>query len=236
MKVLFLGIDALDRLLISELADELPNIRALQEHGTALPVRSTFPPDSDTAWATISTGMNPAQHGIVRFVDPLQKSYEILNVGSQNEVLRGRTFWERIGAAGYKAHAIFPHLCHPVWPTPGLMVARSSTGDGVQATAPDVLAGYPEPEIIDGIHGFPDGNEKGLTRRAQQLTRLARADADFALSLLEDLEWDLFFVYWSTLDAIGHFFWSYYDPTDPRFAEGHPLQSVIPETYRLYDG
>ncbi len=88
---------------------------------------STFPPDSDTAWATISTGMNPAQHGIVRFVDPLEKSYQILNVGSDNEVLRGKTFWEILGRVGLKAHAIFPHLGYPIWEMPGHPASWTST-------------------------------------------------------------------------------------------------------------
>ena len=78
MKVLLLGIDALDRLLIEKFASSLPNLTRLRESEVNLNVHSTFPPDSDTAWATIATGLNPAQHGVVRFVDPLEKSYQIL--------------------------------------------------------------------------------------------------------------------------------------------------------------
>ena len=129
MKVLLLGIDALDRLLLEQLATDLPNLTALRQQAVNLKVKSTFPPDSDTAWATISTGLNPAQHGIVRFVDPLEKSYQILNVGSKNEILQGQTFWDIIGQAGYQAHAIFPHLCYPIWSTPGVMVARELPGE-----------------------------------------------------------------------------------------------------------
>src|ERR687886_1137958 len=133
MKVLVLGIDALDSALLEEFAADLPNLTALRTGGASLKLRSTFPPDSDTAWATIATGLNPAQHGIVRFVDPLEKSYQILNVGSANEVLRGKTFWELAGRAGLKSYAIFPHLCYPVWPVPGTMVARGSSVAGVES-------------------------------------------------------------------------------------------------------
>ena len=72
MKVLVLGIDALDCELLMKFADELPNITQLRNKAKQLKVLSTFPPDSDTAWATIATGLNPAQHGIVRFVDVTQ--------------------------------------------------------------------------------------------------------------------------------------------------------------------
>ncbi len=236
MKVLLLGIDALDHLILEELADDLPNFTTLRRNGTDLKVKSTFPPDSDTAWATISTGLNPAQHGVVRFVDPLEKSYQILNIGSSNEALKGKTFWDIIGQAGHDAHAIFPHLCYPVWSTPGVMVARGSSVVDVQATVPDVLDEYPNPDLLLGVRGLPDSGVAALTRHSQKLAALAQNDAEFALKLLKKLDWDVFFVYWSTLDAIGHFFWNYYDPDDPGFVEGHPLQHIIPDTYKLYDG
>jgi len=235
MKVLLLGIDALDCILLDQLADRLPNLTGLSESGTSMRVRSTFPPDSDTAWATISTGLNPAQHGIVRFVDPLEKSYQILNAGIDNSILRGKTFWEIIGRAGYKTFSIFPHLCYPIWPTPGVMVARGSNVVDVQATHPNILEDYPNPAILPGVRGFPEAGIGGLSEHASKLTELAHADAEFALRLMQKHEWDLFFAYWSTLDAIGHFFWSYFDPNDPSFTEGHPLQSVIPDAYKLYD-
>lgn len=235
MKVLLLGIDALDRLLLEQFAGDLPTLNAMRTSATSLPVKSTFPPDSDTAWATIMTGLNPAQHGIVRFVDPLEKSYQLLNVAKDNSILRGKTFWEIIGQAGYKAHAIFPHLCYPVWPTPSTMVARSSAGAGIQSTIPELLAHYPSQEMIAGVNGFPDPGISALAERSRLLTKLTMADAEFGLRLMDILEWDLFFVYWSTLDAIGHFFWSYFDPDDPGFQEGHPFQQIIPDTYKLYD-
>lgn len=235
MKILFLGIDALDSEHLERFAEHLPTLTRLRAEAASRPLRSTFPPDSDTAWATISTGMNPAQHGIVRFVDPLEKSYQILNVGSRNDILRGKTFWELLGKAGKKAIAVFPHLCYPVWDTPGLMIARGSSEAGVQATEPAVLAGYPEPRVLLGVRGFPERSVTAMQAYASRLRELAQADAEFALKLMREREWDLFFVYWSTLDAVGHFFWSYFDKTDPGFVEGHSLQEVILETYKQYD-
>jgi predicted AlkP superfamily phosphohydrolase/phosphomutase len=235
MKVLVLGIDALDSALLQEFAADLPNLTALRDRGGSLKLRSTFPPDSDTAWATIATGLNPAQHGIVRFVDPLEKSYQILNVGSSNEVLHGRTFWEIAARAGYKAHAIFPHLGYPLWGTPGMMVVRGSTVADVQANPPSILQEYPDPQALTGVRGFPDRSMAAMATYTQKLTALAEADANFALRLMQKHPWDLCFVYWSTLDATGHFFWNYFDSQDPHFVDGHPLQAVLPNTYKLYD-
>ena len=99
-RVLILGIDALDCELIREFAAELPNISRLRQRAVQLKVRSTFPPDSDTAWATIMTGLNPAHHGIVRFIDPLEKTYQIHNQAVDNEILHGKTFWDVAESSG----------------------------------------------------------------------------------------------------------------------------------------
>ena len=234
-RVLFLGIDAMDRELVDRFSGDLPHVSALQRQGTAMRVRSTFPPDSDTAWATISTGLSPAQHGVVRFVDPLEKTYQILNVGSLNEPLQGKTFWELVGQAGYKAYALFPHLCYPIWDVPATMVARGSAVAGVAATPPEVLDGYPNPEVLLGVRGFPDRTPAAMREYARKLKALALADAEFGLRVMQQYEWDLFFIYWSTIDATGHFFWNYFDPTDPGYEAGNQFESVIPETYKTYD-
>ena len=156
MKVLVLGIDALDCELLQKFADDLPNISHLRTQAKQLKVLSTFPPDSDTAWATIATGLNPAQHGIVRFVDPLEKSYQIINQSIDNKILHGKTFWEIAARHGYKTFAIFPHLCYPLWDGPGAVVVRGSNVADVQARPKEILCEYPDPSLLMGVRGFPD--------------------------------------------------------------------------------
>lgn len=235
MRVLLVGIDALDRRLLASYAPHLPTFTALRTGACCKPVRSTFPPDSDTAWTTIMTGLNPAEHGIVHFVDPLAKSYQMMNVGSRNDVLRGRTFWDRLGRAGYRAHALFPHLGFPLWPTPGMMIARSPVSDEVQAEPPAMLDDYPDPRALPGVRGFPERTVTGMQTYARRLADQARADAAFALRLMAKHRWDLFFVYFSTLDTISHFFWSYADRESAAYAAGHPLEQVLLDTYKRYD-
>jgi len=235
MKVLFLGIDALDSDLLTRFSDRLPNFKRFLTTAVRLDVASTFPPDSDTAWATISTGLNPAQHGYVKFVDPLEKSYRIMNTDEDNSILHGNTFWDILGRAGFSACAVFPHLCYPIWETPAVMICRGKLNPDVQATNPELLAHYPDAEILPGIRGFPDRSFSGMSDYYRTLTRIAEADAKFGLSLLKEKNWDLFFIYWSTIDAIGHFFWSTFDENDPFYDPGNPFREVIADTYRLYD-
>lgn len=53
--------------------------------------------------------------------------------------------------------------------------------------------------------------------------------------LLEDLEWDLFFVWFPALDCIEHFFWRFSDHDDPSYPGPNPFQSSIKEFYVLID-
>jgi predicted AlkP superfamily phosphohydrolase/phosphomutase len=235
VKVLVLGIDALDCELLQKFVDDLPNFSRLRRQAKQLKVVSTFPPDSDTAWATIATGLNPAQHGIVRFVDPLEKSYQIINQSIDNAILRGKTFWEIAAMHGYQSYAIFPHLGYPIKDGPGAVVVRGSNVADVQSRPEDLVSDYPDSSLLMGVRGLPNRGMRGMIEYADQLTRLAITDAEFALQILKKRTWDLFFVYWSTIDAIGHFFWRYFDPADPGFEEENPLQSVIPDTYQLFD-
>lgn len=235
MRLLVLGIDALDADLLRRFQERLPNFRALAQSGRQFAVRSTFPPDSDTAWATIVSGLNPAQHGIVRFLDPLEKSLEIQTTAVDNTVLRGKTFWEILGHAGYRTLAVFPHLGYPVWDVPGVMIARGSAVAEVQAWPTSALELYPEPEILSGVRGFPARGTRGLEVFAASLRRQAFCDAEFASRLMQSKPWDLCFVYWSTIDAVGHFFWADFDPHDPGHVAGNRFEGLIPEAYSWFD-
>lgn len=236
MKLLVLGIDALDRLLLEQFLGEMPNFAEMIGRGNLLPIVSTFPPDSDTAWATIYTGMNPAEHGIVRFVDPLEKSYLIQNERVDNEVLQGNTFFDVLNTNGIRAHAIFPHLCYPAWDTGGIIVSRATDVSDIQAKPPEILDMYPNASIMEGVRGFPDRSRGGMKLFIERHREQAFADAEFAISIMKNSDWDLFFVYWSTLDAISHFFWSHHDKSDPLHQPGNEFEGTIKSAYKWFDG
>ena len=66
-KVSVIGIDSMDSLLLLKYIDKLPNFKKLRENTPDIKMSSVFPPDSDTAWASIYTGLNPARHGVVNY-------------------------------------------------------------------------------------------------------------------------------------------------------------------------
>lgn len=119
-KVLVLGIDGMDPLLLKEFMakGEMPNFAKLIAYGDFKPLMSSIPAQSPVAWSNFITGKNPGNHGIYDFIhrdpqtympflsttrteDPPEKSAIHLGnrvlwlSGGKVELLRqGKPFWE----------------------------------------------------------------------------------------------------------------------------------------------
>lgn len=234
-KILFLGIDGMDAMVVQRLLGVMPNLAGVIRRGCELEAHSTFPPDSDTAWASIFTGLHPARHGVVRFVDPLEKVQEIQTKLVDNSSLRGRTFWDLACEAGKRVCVLFPHLGYPPWEVNGVMTARSPVADDVQVYPESLTAERPEVLAAHPPRGFPGRRLRQIRRFVERLRQIALRDADFGIELLREQEWDLFFIYWSTLDAVQHYFWDQYDEDAPGFQQKGAFRHVIPGFYGLFD-
>lgn len=137
-KLVILGVDGMDPNLFERYMREgrMPNLKALGERGTYMPLGTTFPPQSPVAWSTFTTGTHPGSHGIYDFVhrnphslEPYlstsrtepPKTWELGSVelpvplsAPTIELLRGgRAFWQeledhRVPATMVKVPANFP--------------------------------------------------------------------------------------------------------------------------------
>jgi predicted AlkP superfamily phosphohydrolase/phosphomutase len=232
--LVMIGIDSMDRELVAKYLSDLPVIRRLMEESPEVTMRSTFPPDSDTAWASIYTGLNPARHGVVNFVDPLEKTSIYQTDYLDSRRVMGKTFWDIAGKAGRRVCLLFPHIGYPVWEINGIMVSRIPKKDG--------FAVYPPATTLDANLGaleIPKRVPNSTAEYEEYCTtfeRVVRHEFAFARRMLAAGGWDLFFFYSPALDFIQHIFWNYCDPEDPSFpGEENPYRSVIHDFYVLYD-
>ena len=230
-KIVVVGIDALDAVLLERWKGELPNFGRLMESGYYGRLESTTPPDSIPAWVTIYTGMQPWQHGIVDSLD-----YLSIRDGKQaldTSLLIGKTFWDRASAAGKRVCVINPLLAYPVWKVNGIMVNGPVFISGeAQAYPPEALDRFKVPEL-GGMTDFPDRKDlAGFLERTETATRdLAR----YGLDLLALEEWDVFFICFLTLDRVMHFMWRYTDPTDPTYPGKNPFEDSIKRFFLVFD-
>lgn len=230
-RLLIIGVDALDAAQVQRFTGQLPNISRLRQEGYYARLESVWPPDSETAWASIYTGWNPARHGILRFVDPLEKTAAYVRQERDSAVIRGHTFWDIAGAAQRRVCVLFPHIGYPSWSVNGMMFTRASLDEEISVTPPEMRALY-------DLRGLNDVRGLAGRRREEYLRanrRQVERQLELTIRLLREADWDLFFSYWSALDLIQHQFWSYCDDQDPTHPGNTPFRHTIRDFYILHD-
>lgn len=70
MKMLVLGMDGMDPVLLQKYMDEgkLPNFKKVAEMGTFMPLATAMPPQSPVAWSNFISGADPGTHQIYDFI------------------------------------------------------------------------------------------------------------------------------------------------------------------------
>ncbi len=157
-KLLILGFDGMDPVLLEEYMDEglMPNFKRLAEEGDFKPLTTSMPPQSPVAWSNLITGMNPGGHGIFDFIAREPESYlpylstskttgggKTIRLGewiiplSRPETLllrKGKAFWEILDDHGVPATVVKIPANFP----PSKSGAKTLSGMGT----PDVLGTY----------------------------------------------------------------------------------------------
>ena len=231
---MIIGIDSLDSNLISKFENDLPNFRKLKEESPRIKSESVFPPDSDTAWASIYTGLNPAKHGIVEFVDPIEKMSILQTQEIDINYLKRKTFFDYASASGKKVCILLPHICYPPWDVNGVMVSRSRIKGDVQATPANISEKY-DLTKLSNLTDMPNRNEKTLKSMINAYNSLVLNETRFFAEMMKESDWDLLFFYSSAADTIQHCFWNYCDENDPEYPADNPFKDVILNFYKLYD-
>ncbi len=245
-KVMVIGIDSLDPLLLQRFVDDLPNFTRLRRSSPEIALECIFPPDSIPAWVSIHTGLNPARHGLIHVFDVFETQWqEILNIDS--EVFQGRAFWDYAANRGKKVCVLFPFVAFPPWPVNGLMVGRAMDERKVEGGAPweterelrsyppDAATRYSIPSSIRDVSGKHPG-VSNLRARTEDAHKAILEKARLGLEISESVEWDLFFIFFGALDAIQHSLWRYMDEDDPTYPGPNPLQDLIKDSYQVLDG
>ena len=231
-KIIVIGIDGLDPLLLHQWRDELPTVGALFRDISQISIASTFPPDSICAWTSIYTGQNPAEHGLIESIDYLSSKRSINSEG-QTVRYKGKTFWDIIGHHGKKVCVINPFLAYPAWEVNGVMVSGPVFEGGSISTYPDGISQKFNFPPLGGIVDFPAKSELGAfiektMKSTQELT-------DAGLDVYKSYRPDLFFLTFLTLDRVKHFLWRFTDSKDPTYPGETPYKNVIKDFYQLFD-
>jgi predicted AlkP superfamily phosphohydrolase/phosphomutase len=232
-----IGIDGGTEAVLRASDGRCPNIAALRREGAACALRSTIPPITAAAWASMVTGWNPGRHGMYDFRTlDIERYTRLWASGHSAAFSEGQQFvnsrrwagaavWDLIGERGRVAILSVP-MTYPAWEVNGRLVAGFPLPDYTRNHT------YPS-ELADSIPPLLAG--------ADTLRRLSDEElASYCLHLIEEqrrivLQWvasgefDLVVAVFQSTDFAQHRLWKYLG------LNGHPLRDALLDMYGAID-
>ncbi|WP_169239679.1 alkaline phosphatase family protein [Candidatus Roseilinea sp. NK_OTU-006] len=218
-KILLIGLDGADQNVLGRFAEQ-GDMPFLRESFAQAPLRAleSIPPyATPAAWASIYTGLTPAEHGVLDFLDLIAGENQLVSSAS----LRAEPIWRRLSSHGRRVAMIGFPLTYPAVPVNGVMVS------GLPAPHQKAIWSWPaefDAHLKAIPHFLPDPEMTSPrvkpVRSMLGLQHHVRAVVEAALAAHEhygESGWDLFGVQFQALDTFQHMFWAWIDPTDHRF-------------------
>jgi len=235
-RVAVIGLDSAAPRLVFELwRDQLPNLTRLMRRGVWGEMRSTHPPITVPAWASMMTGKDPGQIGLYGFRNRRAYTYGDYALASARSVTHDAV-WDVAGRAGRQVILLGVPPSYPPRPVNGCLVSCFMTPSkdstytypaSLRDEVERVAAGYQ----FD-VDNFRSDDKHELLRRIYAKTRKQFA---VARHLVATKPWDFFMMVEMGIDRIHHAFWKYFDCGHPRHQPGNPFQDAIRDYYRYVD-
>jgi predicted AlkP superfamily phosphohydrolase/phosphomutase len=232
--VLVIGLDCVPpRLAFERYRHAMPNLARLMASGSYGPLRSTLPPITVPAWASLFSGKDPGELGVYGFRKRCAGSYELQLVSSAD--LTQPMVWDRLGER--RVCVLFVPPSYP--PAPLLHGERVSC-----FLTPDAASehSYP-PALAHELHAlFGPYRPDVADYRSDQLPRLLRelyagTSQRFAIAehLLRTRRPDFTALVEIGPDRFHHAFWAHIDPEHPDHDPGNPYRDAGLRYYRFLD-
>lgn len=259
-KVLLVGWDAADWKVIRPLmaAGKMPNVQRLVTNGAAGSIATLHPPLSPMLWTSIATGKRPFKHGIHGFTEPAPDGSGVRPITNLSR--KAKALWNILSQNELRSVVIGWWPSHPAEPIRGVMVsdryhrARGPLSDGWPMPAntvhPADLAGvlaaqriHPDlivPEMVEPFIPLArEIDQQKDTRLALLLRTLAECMSIQAAAtwLLDHEPWELFVVYFESIDHFCHGFMRYHPPRQPWIGsrDFDLYHNVVSRAYQLHD-
>ena len=220
-RVLLIGLDCVPPLLVFErYRGSLPHLDRLIDSGTFGPLRSTIPPITVPAWASMLSGWDPGELGLYGFRNRIPGSRGLRLVESGD--LRLPMLWDRLGEYGRRVSILFVPPSYPPRPVNGELISCFLTPDADSPhTYPPELAGELRARFGPYRPDVENYRSEERPRLLQEIYALSAQRFAIAEHLLRTRRSDLTALVDIGPDRFHHAFWSQIDPDDPHHvAEG----------------
>lgn len=210
-RIIVVGFDGADWNLLNSFVKQkkLPNFEKIIKEGFCGPLKSTTPPLSPPAWASMVTGVNPGKCGVYEFFkfdrDSFEKKIEF-------NPIKAKKIWNYLDEDGFRSIIINFPLMYPPEKVNGITVSGLMTPSSAKYfTYPRHLSSelrrkeyeveIPEDELFKLLHSDIDAL---FHRLMENMGRRAKTSVD----LLKKHKWDFSMVVFGETDRIQHFFWN----------------------------
>ena len=237
-RVLFIGLDAADRDLVRQFADEgaMPAVRNLSAHGSSYDI---VVPDAfyvGAVWPSFYTACAPTRHGRYCFKQYIPGSYKARPVAP--DIVPMAPFWSALDAAGRRVVVFDVPKSRPVPLEHGIQVCDWGTHDPEKigiATTPASLAD----SIVSRAGPDPVGRCDRVVRTATGYRDFVRnlrvriaVKEKIAIRAMTSRAWEFFAVCFGDSHCVGHQCWHLHDTAherhDPLIASavGNPVRDI----------
>ncbi|CAN5666699.1 hypothetical protein BH18ACT15_BH18ACT15_01760 [soil metagenome] len=201
----------------------LPALASLAERGFRAPLRSTWPPMTDSAWTSAFTGRNPGAHGIFVSWYRAPGAYSCRYFSARDR--RAAALWEL--APGVRWLVWNVPMTYPPQPVEGVMVSGYGAPPGATFCLPasfqtELARRGPLEDLLDRA---PHGS---LERFRSDLLRGLEAQPDALAWAAEEAGAECVVAVWPHIDRAQHFFWAFR-------GSDHPLADAVDEVYEAAD-
>ncbi|HEU4397862.1 MAG TPA: alkaline phosphatase family protein [Actinomycetota bacterium] len=197
-------------------AGRLPNLAALFRSSSVVPMRSSLPSVSSTAWTTFLTGRDPGGHGLFGFMDCRPMSHEFYFPNLQHVTVP--TIWDALGSRGKRSVLLNVPGTYPARPIPGVLVSGF--------VAPSLDRSVHPPRLLARLKamGYRIDLDNwaargGFEALETDLFATFERRVEATRMLLAEEPWDLFVTVLTETDRLYHFLWNAMAAGDERAVE-----------------
>jgi predicted AlkP superfamily phosphohydrolase/phosphomutase len=214
-KVLVIGFDGATFDLIGPFTKKgvLPSFSTVLQQGVSAPMLSVIPPVSAPAWVSMVTGKNPGKHNVYGFVDGKGK---VVN----STFRKSKAVWNLLDDHGKRSIIYNVPVTHPPEKINGI-----------------ILSGIMSPHKKGYYNRFQHDKESFMEREKvfKKMVQSEISKTDKALKILNEEEWDLFFIVYHLSDYVPTLYWKYMDTTHPQYTHHDVLSTAVEDSYRVLD-
>jgi predicted AlkP superfamily phosphohydrolase/phosphomutase len=194
-------------------AGRLPNLAALFEDGASVPMRSSLPSVSGSAWMSVFTGRDPGGHGIFGFMDCKPDSHDFYFPNFDH--VRAPALWDLLAGAGKRS---------VILNVPGTYPARAMHGSLVAGfVAPQFERAVYPPSLLPRLQALgyrvdldTQAAREAFERLEEDLFTTFAKRREATRMLLAEGDWDLFVAVVTETDRLYHFLWNGMADGEPR--------------------